>query len=166
MLLMCLQYCQHIYNLNREGRTLDKYLSKRALFEFAATYGELEDVFAMHFARYSLSRTKFNALIHLYMTGDRGLTQSELSKKMLVSRANITSLIERLEKEDLVVRSNDPSDKRVFRVCLTDKAVMLMNFFLPIHNDYVHKVMSALDGEEREIFITLLEKLRKGMETV
>ncbi|MHB1043385.1 MAG: MarR family transcriptional regulator [Eubacteriales bacterium] len=120
----------------------------------------------MHFARYGLSWPKFDALVRLYMAGDRGLTQSELGKKMLVSRANITGLIDRLEKEALVVRRADPSDKRVFRVCLTNRAVTLMNAFLPVHNNYMHKIMSALDRHEKEVFISLLKKLKKGLESV
>lgn len=117
----------------------------------------------MHFARYGLSSAKFNALIHLYMAGDRGLTQSELGKKVLVARPTISGLIERLEKEDLVVRNTDPADKRVFRVCLTNRAITLMNTFLPEHNSYMHKTMSALDRQEKEVLITLLEKIRKGL---
>ena len=131
-----------------------------------STWDTLEDVLSMHFARYGLSWPKFNALVQLYMTGDRGITQSELSKKMLVSRANITGLIERLEKEDLVVRRNDSSDKRVFLVCLTNRAVTLMNAFLPVHNNYIHKIMSALDRNEKEVFILLLEKLKAGLEEI
>ncbi len=128
------------------------------------TRDALEDVFSMHFARYGLSSAKFNALIHLYMAGDRGLTQSELGKKVLVSRPTISGLIERLEKEDLVVRNTDPVDKRVFRVCLTNRAFALMHAFLPIHNDYMHKVMAGLDRHEKETLISLLEKIRKGLE--
>jgi len=126
----------------------------------------MDDVFSLQFARYGLSWPKFNALIHLYMTGDRGLIQSELSKKMLVSRANITGLIERLEKEGLVVRRNDPSDKRVLRVCLTDRAVRLIDTFLPVHNEYMHKVMSVLDRDEKEVLISLLKKIHKGLDSV
>ena len=100
--------------------TLDYNLSKQTLHELKSTWEALEDVFSMHFARYSLSGPKFNALIHLYMTGDRGLTQSELGKKVLISRPSISGLVERLEKEGLVVRNTDPSDKKVFRVCLTN----------------------------------------------
>lgn len=153
-----------VRKIQENGGTPDRYLSTQTLFELTWLHDALEDVFFMHFARYGLSWPKFNALIHLYMAGDRGLIQSELSKKMLVSRANITGLIERLEKEDLVVRRADPSDKRVFRVCLTSRAVALMNAFLPIHNSFVQKIMSALDRHEKEIFISLLKKLRKGLE--
>ena len=142
----------------------DRYLSNQVMLELGLLQSELEDLLSMHFARFGLSSPKFAVLIHLYMTGDQGLIQSELSKKMLVSRANITGLIERLERDGLVVRRNDPSDKRVFRVCPTDKAVILMNAFLPLHNDYLSKIMSPLDKGEKEVLISLFKKLRKGLE--
>ncbi len=143
---------------------MDYHLSKRTLYELKTTWDAIEDEFAMHFARYGLSSAKFNALIHLYMAGDRGLTQSELGKKVLAARPTISGLIERLEKDGLVVRNTDPADKRVFRVCLTNRAVALISAFLPVHNDYMHKTMSALDRQEKEVLISLLEKIRKGLE--
>lgn len=155
-----------VRKIQENGDTLDRYLSKQTLYELTLLHNALEDVFSMHFARYGLSGPKFNALIHLYMAGDRGLIQSELGTKMLVSRANITGLIERLEKEDLVVRRNDPSDKRVFRVCLTNRAFALMHAFLPVHNDFMHKVMSSLDSHEKELLISLLKKLNQGLASI
>ena len=146
--------------------TPNGYLATQALNELTMLHNALEDIFEVHFARYSLSRPKFNALIHLYMTGDHGLIQSELSKKMMVSRANITGLIERLEKEGLVVRRNDPSDKRVFRVCLTNRASALIQAFLPVHNNYMVKVMSILNNHEKELLILLLRKLNKGLDSI
>ena len=119
-----------------------------------------------HFAKYGLSRAKFNALVHLHMAGDRGLTQSELGKKMLVSRANITGLMDRLEKDGLVARGGDLADKRAFRVCLTDRAAALMNAFLPVHNDTVHRALSPLNTDEKKMLISLLEKLTKGLDSI
>jgi MarR family 2-MHQ and catechol resistance regulon transcriptional repressor len=133
------------------------------LYELKLTWDAIEDVFSMHFARYGLSSAKFNALVHLYMAGDRGLTQAELGKKVLVSRPTMSGLIERLEKDNLVVRNADPADKRVFRVCLTKRSFELMHTFLPIHNDCMHKVMSTLDKREKETLIALLGKIRKGL---
>ena len=155
-----------VIKIQENGDPQDRYLSKLTLYELNSLHHAMEDIFEVHYAQYGLSWPKFNLLIHLYMAGDYGLIQSELSKKMLVSRANITSLINRLEKEDLVVRRTDSSDKRVFRVCLTNRAFALMHAFLPVHNDYMHKVMSALDRDEKEVLISLLRKLNKGLESI
>lgn len=141
----------------------DRHLSIQAVIGLTTAVEALDEVFSVHFARYGLSRAKFHALMQLRMAGDRGLTQSELGKKMLVSRANITGLTERLEREGLVTRHDDPTDKRVFRVCLTDRAAALMEAFLPVHNDFVHRTMSALDSTEKEALIALLEKLHRSL---
>lgn len=164
--MLSLRSSGEVKKIQKKQGNMDFYLSQRAMIELTSLNDELEDVFAMHFARYHLSWPRFNALIHLYMAGERGLTQSELSKKMLVSRANITGLIERLEKDDLVVRGTDPADKRVFRARLTNSAATLMNSFLPVHNNFVHKIMSVFDAHEKEVFIALLEKLKKGLDAI
>lgn len=150
---------------NNKG-TSEANLSKLTLYELTSFFDAMEDAFDVHFARHGLSEPKFKALINLYMAGDRGLVQSELSAKMQVSRANITGLVERLEKEGLVVRNTDPADKRVFRVCLTKRAFALMHTFLPIHNQFMHKVVSTLDNNEKELLIALLRKLNKGLASI
>lgn len=144
----------------------DRYFSTRTLIELTIFQDSLDDVLEMHFARYGLSKAKFNALIQLFMTGGQGLTQSELGKKLLVSRANITRLIDRLEKDDLVTRKADPADKRVCQLNLTDRATLLMNAFVPVHNQYIHKLMSPLDTDEKKILIALLDKLKTGLASV
>lgn len=151
---------------SRNNDAADRYLSTRTLIELDSACEALKDLFAMHYAGYGLSRVKFNALIQLHMAGEGGLNQSELGKKLQVSRANITGLIERLEKEGLVSRRDDPADKRAFLVCLTDRAALLMKHFLPKHNDFVHQVMSVLDRREREQLISLLQKFNKGLELI
>lgn len=136
------------------------------MIEMTVFQDNLDEVLELHFAKYGLSKAKFNALIQLFMIGGEGMTQTELGKKLLVSRANITRLIDRLEKEELVVRKPNPTDKRVFQLFLTDRASRLMNAFIPIHNQYIHKLMSPLDTNEKELLISLLNKLRKGLEIV
>ncbi|MFZ5639496.1 MAG: MarR family winged helix-turn-helix transcriptional regulator [Bacillota bacterium] len=155
-----------VIKIQENGGKSDGYLSKLTLYELTSFHDAMEDAFDVHFARYGLSGPKFKVLINLYMAGDRGLIQSELGTKMQVSRANITGLVERLEKEGLVVRNNDPSDKRVFRVCLTNRAFALMHVFLPVHNDFMNKIVSALDRNEKEVLISLLKKLNKGLDSI
>ncbi|KJS69978.1 MAG: MarR family transcriptional regulator [Peptococcaceae bacterium BICA1-7] len=98
------------------------------------------------------------------MAGDRGLNQSELSRKLKVSRANITGLIDRMEKDGLVTRELHPTDKRAFHVALSERAEGMVNAFLPAHNDFVHRAMSGLEYSEKETLIALLGKMKKGFD--
>lgn len=145
----------------------DRYLSIRTVIDLWEAYGVLEDVMSTHLARFGLSWPKFKALVELHMAGgDPGLSQSELSKKMRVSRANITGLVERMEKDGLVARENHPSDKRAFRIRLTPRAEEMISAFLPVHNDFVYKVTAGLDRDEKETLIALLQKLTKGIDEI
>ena len=44
---------------------------------------------------------------------------SELSQRMMVTGGNVTGITDGLEKEGLVIRQVDPTDRRVFHVKLS-----------------------------------------------
>jgi len=142
----------------------DRYLAIRAVIELGEAAQALEDIMSTHLARFGLSPPKFRALVELHMAGDRGLNQSELSRKLKVSRANITGLIDRMEKDGLVTRELHPTDKRAFHVALSERAEGMVNAFLPAHNDFVHRAMSGLEYSEKETLIALLGKMKKGFD--
>jgi MarR family 2-MHQ and catechol resistance regulon transcriptional repressor len=142
----------------------DRYLAIRSVIELGEAAQALEDIMSTHLARFGLSPPKFRALVELHMAGDRGLNQSELSRKLKVSRANITGLIDRMEKDGLVTRELHPTDKRAFHVALSERAEGMVNAFLPAHNDFVHRAMSGLEYSEKETLIALLRKLKKGFD--
>ena len=48
-----------------------------------------------------------------------GLTMGELSRRMMVTGGNVTTIVDQLEKEQLVQRQSLPADRRAFRVSLT-----------------------------------------------
>ncbi|MBF7082317.1 MarR family transcriptional regulator [Desulfallas sp. Bu1-1] len=154
----------NVNDLNNSPGQNESYLAIRTIIELTQAYDLLEDVMGRHFARFGLSQPKFNALMQLRQAGDRGLALSELGERMLVSRANITGLIDRMEKDNLVVRETDPRDRRIFRAKLTPKAQNLIENILPIHAAFTRQTISGLDAGEKEQLIKLLQKLRKNLE--
>ena len=63
------------------------------------------DVF---FKTFGLTDVQFNVmmLLHYHSGTQDGLSQAQLSDMMLVNRANITTLIDRMEKASLVMRTS------------------------------------------------------------
>lgn len=68
--------------------------------------------------RVDLSLAKFGALTHLMEAGD-ALNLSECAKRMACVRSNITQLMDRMEADGLVMRVEDPQDRRVIRAEVT-----------------------------------------------
>ena len=65
-----------------------------------------------------LSLAKFNVLARL-AAADEPLPLSTLAERSACVRSNITQLVDRLEAEKLVVRVDDPHDRRLVRAALT-----------------------------------------------
>lgn len=49
-----------------------------------------------------------------------GISASELASRMLISNSNLTPVIDKLAADGMVVRKNDPSDRRRVNITITD----------------------------------------------
>lgn len=117
------------------------------------------------FAQFGITDVQFNVLRLLYnQSGDRtGLSQAEISKMMLVNRSNITTLIDRMEKADLVRRNQVPGDRRYNAVQLTNRG---RKVFLGVENKYlkeITEVMKVLNNKEIKGLVKQLERIRENL---
>jgi DNA-binding MarR family transcriptional regulator len=114
------------------------------------------------FRRFGLTDVQFNVLMLLnYQTGpEGGLSQAELSNMMLVNRANITSLVDRMEKTSLVVRTSSPDDRRYNIIILTDKGRRLFEEVEPIYQKRIREIMSLLIVAQQQDLVKSLSKIR------
>jgi len=114
------------------------------------------------FRPFGLTDVQFNALMLLhYQSGpEGGLSQAELSEMMLVNRANITSLTDRMEKAKLVVRTAAAKDRRYNIVKMTARGEKLLAKVGPLYGKEVRKVMAVLKAGEQKKLVTALEKIR------
>jgi len=94
-----------------------------------------------------------------------GQTLAALSRRMLVTAGNLTGLVDRAERDGVVERRPDPSDRRLSRVWLTDKGRGLVQSILPAHAEHVSELLGDLDASERRDLRRLLGKLRDSLHT-
>ncbi|MGF1638042.1 MAG: MarR family winged helix-turn-helix transcriptional regulator [Cyclobacteriaceae bacterium] len=73
-----------------------------------------------------------------------GQTQQSLAERLKKNKASITSLIENLEKKDLISRMANKNDKRSKLVFLSEKGTIL-------HNDMVELVKEIVDVAVQDI---------------
>ena len=109
-----------------------------------------------------LTGTQLNALLVLRAAGTDGLSLGELGRRLVVTKANVTGLIDRLEREGLVQRDSH-SDRRVTLARLTARGTLLLEEALPRHLRLLAGLLECLSSEEKEQLIALLTKLRRGL---
>lgn len=89
-----------------------------------------------------------------------GPTMSELSQRLMVSKGNVTDLVERLEARGLIERRPDPRDGRIQRVYLTEAGHSQFSAMAPAHNGWLDESLGRLDAEKLERLHELLGEMK------
>lgn len=139
--------------------------SHEALLNVYFTASCLKKYADQFFAPFGLTDVQFNMMMLLkYQSGSAdGLSQADLSRMMLVNRANITSLVDRMEKTGFVKRTADPNDRRYHIVVLTSKGLKKLEEVEPLYSSEVKKVMSPLKEADQKKLISFLESVRTSL---
>ena len=112
------------------------------------------------FRRFDLTEAQFNVLFALKFSNGR-ITQAELGKRLVVTRASITSVLDKLESKNLVKRVDVPENRRIHHVELTESGRRLVNEVEPMYRKEVHKVLGDLGDAECHTLIGLTERVRE-----
>lgn len=128
----------------------------------AMAYDTIASHFGRRFGRYGLSLPSFNLLMVVNSPSYRatGCPMSQIGELLLVSKANVTGLVDSLERKALVKRTDADYDRRVKLVRITPKGAALLAKLLPGHLTEVHRVMSGLGRADRLSLRDLLRKLQ------
>ena len=110
-----------------------------------------------HLQQHNLTLSQFGVLEALYHLGP--LQPSELGTKILKSSGNMTTVIDNLEKRDLVMRARRAQDRRCLDIHLTDAGKNLVAQILPEHIQGVLATFSVLSAEEQETLAGLCRKV-------
>jgi len=114
-------------------------------------------------SQYGLSKSMLNILMLLRHGPADGMQLHELGELLLVSRANITGLINHLEAKGYVNRVIDEHDRRARYARVTRKAETLLDEFMPVHYRRIRALLGGLSEEEKQTLIRLLLKVRKSI---
>jgi DNA-binding MarR family transcriptional regulator len=109
--------------------------------------------------RVTLARFDLLASLHR----EDGQTLASLSRALLVTAGNLTGLVDRAERDGVVERRDDPSDRRLARVWLTAAGSALIRTLLPAHDRRVHELLRGLPAEDRHALRRLLGTLRQHL---
>jgi DNA-binding MarR family transcriptional regulator len=106
----------------------------------------------------NLSGPKFAALNAL-AAREEPMSLSELAEKLTCVRSNVTQLVDRLEAEGLVKRTDDPADRRAVRAELTRLGRERHASGEKVFNKVLKEVAKELSGVDESALRRALEAL-------
>ncbi|BBB26890.1 MarR family winged helix-turn-helix transcriptional regulator [Amphritea japonica] len=87
------------------------------------------------------------------------LTTGELAKEMALTQATVTSILDRLEKKDLIARQRGTEDKRKVWLSLTDDGVELMKGAPTTQQDLFVRHFEDIQNWEQSMVVASLERV-------
>ncbi len=102
-----------------------------------------------------LSISQFNALVLLKQMGP--MRMGMISYHLRNTLAATTSIVDRLERKDLVVRSRDPQDRRVVLCALTEQGQKATERFWRVAREAALRVSGKWDLKQFESVVNALE---------
>lgn len=112
-------------------------------------------------SNYTITPPQFVALQWLFEDGD--MTIGELSNKMYLACSTTTDLVDRMEKNQLLMRVKDPNDRRVVRIHLLDEGKRVIDEVIKKRQIYLEQILQNFSEEETIILQSNLIKLHQEM---
>ncbi|MCH7743005.1 MAG: MarR family transcriptional regulator [Proteobacteria bacterium] len=121
---------------------------------------QLTSVLDKRLRPYGLTRSHWRAVVYIWRTP--GISQTELSEILDISRMGITGLIDRMENKGLVSRRDDVKDRRVKRIYLTESTNGLIPIITKVGRENIADFLAGIDETDREVLINLLLKVKEN----
>ena len=113
---------------------------------------------------HGLPLSHYEVLLYLDNAPGNRLRMSELASSVLLSQSGITRLVDRLEREGLVVREACPEDRRGLNARLTDAGRRRLADARPTHLAGIHaRFLSHLDDGDLRDLAVYWERMRPGI---
>ena len=104
-----------------------------------------------------LSTGVFPVMVQLWE--DDGLTQTELVRRIGVEQATMANTLKRMERDGLIIRQENPKDRRAQLIRLTEKARALQDDATAAANAVNAIALGGLSEDERRVFIRMMTRV-------
>jgi MarR family transcriptional regulator, lower aerobic nicotinate degradation pathway regulator len=105
-------------------------------------------------------RPPHNSILSALESGN--YSQAKLADQMGIDRTTMVSLLDDLERQELVTRQKNPRDRRAHVVSLTEAGRKTLNYANTMVEQADHEFFSVLSSEERTVLEDILTRLLKS----
>ncbi|MBS4537638.1 MarR family transcriptional regulator [Clostridium sp. D2Q-11] len=94
-----------------------------------------------------------------YLGNDEEFSQRDLADVMNIKESTIARLIDRMEREELVIRKRNEKDRRIMNLVLTEKGKAKRKELLPKGEEFNDIVSKGIPEKDMKIFMSVLDKM-------
>jgi len=122
------------------------------------TLDTIMPVYRETFAKFDLTEQQWRVLRVIWSSND--VTSAQLSQRTLLSAPSLVSIIDRLERKELVSRVRSEGDRRQVFIVATQNGQKLQQEIGPIVSQIHEKIRASISGEEWSTMEKILAKIQ------
>jgi DNA-binding MarR family transcriptional regulator len=148
-------------NTDMEQRAhADHHASLRLWLRLLSCTTRVEDTIRQRLReQFGITLPRFDLMAQLEREPE-GLAMGEVSRRMMVTGGNVTTIVDQLEREQLVQRLPVPGDRRSYRLTLTEAGRSTFATMAQAHQAWVRELLSPLSAKEQSQLAALLGTLK------
>lgn len=148
-------------NTDMEQRAhADHHASLRLWLRLLSCTTRIEDTIRQRLReQFGITLPRFDLMAQLERE-PAGLAMGEVSRRMMVTGGNVTTIVDQLEREQLVQRLPVPGDRRSYRLTLTEAGRSTFATMAQAHEAWVRELLSPLSSKEQSQLAALLGTLK------
>ncbi len=108
-----------------------------------------------------LTISQFEVL--MILNSKAGLSQQDLAQCLLVTKGNVCTVLGRMEKNQWIIRQQDPHDGRAHCLHLTEKGCDMVKKAAPLAAKQVRLLMDSLTPAQQRVLYGLLDQLEGSL---
>lgn len=122
----------------------------------------LAEVLEKRLLEYDVTRAQWISMY--YIESNENITQKMLADKMGIRESTLARLIDRCEKDDLIIRTSNHEDKRVKVLQLTEKGKHLNKVLTQVAEQFKDDAIEGISQDELKIYKRILDQMVKNVE--
>ncbi len=135
--------------MSNRHRSVGKYIS--------ILYRQGQSYISNEMKEYGIGSGQYAFLLVLY--DEDGISQDEISNRLLIDKGTTARALDKLEKEGFVSRVTNPIDRRSNNIFLTDKAKDLEKILCSTLSNWTKLLLKDLNEDEQKLLFETLEKM-------
>ncbi|HZC54658.1 MAG TPA: MarR family transcriptional regulator [Xanthobacteraceae bacterium] len=114
-------------------------------------------------SQFNATLPRFDVMAALYRQPD-GMLMSEISRFLMVSKGNVTGIVDRLVSDGFVVRSQRNGDRRTSFISLTRKGRAIFAEMASAHEKWVDELLNSVSARDADQLSLKLKSFRSDWE--
>ena len=131
--------------------------SKYVCYKLSRVMRKINRFYESNLSGYGITPSQFYVLSVVWERN--GLKFKDLAKRLEMDGSTLTSILDRMERQELVERRDDPEDRRSLLIFLKDKAQQIIPDLVNLAEQMNQEIQGRFSEEDYAIFTKVLDTL-------